>query len=189
MELSPLLLGGAAVLVVIGLIRFLRSWFAEKARAASRDASRPAPAAAQPTDAAQPDQGTPGIHQIFISYSRQDTDFVDRIIGLIEEAGYTVWIDREAGGHGTQRYAAPIVRAIKSARVVALMCSRNAFASDHVVREIYVAGDFRKPFLAFQLDGTQFPDDLIYFLSGFPRISADPVEPEQLRQQIKRYVS
>ena len=131
----------------------------------------------------------PGPHQIFISYSRQDTGSVDRIVEHIEGAGYTVWIDREAGGHGTQRYAAPIVRAIKSARLVALMCSRNAFASDHVVREVYVAGDFRKPFLAFQLDQTQFPDDLIYFLSGFPRIPADPVEPEHLKEEIRRYVS
>ena len=69
------------------------------------------------------------------------------------------------------------------------MCSRNAFASDHVVREVYVAGDFRKPFLAFQLDQTQFPDDLIYFLSGFLRIPADPDEPEHLKEEIRRYVS
>jgi hypothetical protein len=41
------------------------------------------------------------------------------------------------------------------------MCSHNAFASDHVVREIYVAGDLKKPFIAFELDNSEIPDELL----------------------------
>ncbi len=171
-------IGGATLVLSVGVLVAVRTRRGRK-RLPVRQASAEAGAAA----------GGEAPQQIFVSYSRRDTDYVDRIVEHIEEAGYTVWIDREAGGHGTQRYAAPIVRAIKSARVVALMCSHNAFASDHVVREVYVAGDFRKPFLAFRLDEAQFPDELIYFLSGYPRIPADPIEPEQLREEIKRYVS
>ena len=90
--------------------------------------------------------------------------------------------------HGSQRYAAPIVGAIRGSKLVALMCSRNAFASDHVIREIYVAGDFKKPFIAFQLDPTDFPDDILYFISGFPRIPIAGVNSEQLRSEIARLV-
>ncbi|MFO1152490.1 MAG: toll/interleukin-1 receptor domain-containing protein [Rhodospirillales bacterium] len=171
--------GAGAFLLAIGLIVALR------ARRIARTVAQPVPRPASP---GEPSVATPEPHQIFISYSRRDIAPVDRIIEHMEGVGYSVWIDREATGVATQRYAAPIVRAIRSAQVVALMCSRNAFASDHVVREVYVAGDFHKPFLAFQLDETTFPDELIYFLSGFPRIPADPLEPEQLREEIKRYV-
>jgi len=71
---------------------------------------------------------------------------VDGLVKQIEDMGYPVWIDREA--HGSQRYAAPIVGAIRTSKMVALMCSRSAFASEHVLHEIYVAGDFKKLFIA-----------------------------------------
>ena len=98
-----------------------------------------------------------------------------------------VWIDREA--KGSQRYAAPIVRAIRTSRLVALMCSQNAFTSDHVVREVYVAGDYKKPFITFELDSTQFPDEILYFISGFPRIPVASMDPQRLRSEIARLVA
>ena len=105
---------------------------------------------------------------IFVSYSRQDGQTVDQLVQVIEQAGYTVWIDRQSTG--SQRFAAPIVKAIRMSKLVALMCSRHAFESDHVIREVYVAGECKKPFIAFQLDPANFPDDVLYFVSGFPRV-------------------
>ena len=64
------------------------------------------------------------------------------------------------------------------------MCSRNAFASEQVIREVYVAGDFKKPFIAFELDTADFPDDVLYFVSGFPRIPVASVDPQRLRSEI-----
>jgi hypothetical protein len=80
------------------------------------------------------------------------------------------------------------VRAIRMSRLVALMCSQNAFASDHVICEVYVAGDYKKPFIVFQLDSTEFPDEIIYFVSGFPRVSVATIDPQQLRSQIAQLV-
>jgi len=127
---------------------------------------------------------TEGGLQVFISYSHQDVGIVDGLVKQIEDMGYPVWIDPEA--HGSQRYAAPIVEAIRTSKVVALMCSRSAFASDHFIREIYVAGGFKKPFIAFQLDPTDIPDDVLYFVSGFPRIPIASVNQQQLRSEIAR---
>jgi hypothetical protein len=135
------------------------------------------------TERASPD----GLLQVFVSYSHEDTEIVDRLVDQIEKVGYPVWIDREAPG--AQRFAGPIVDAIRSSKLVALMCSRNAFASDHVIREIYVAGDFKKPFIAFQLDLTNFPDDVLYFVSGFPRIPIASVNARQLQSEIARMVA
>jgi hypothetical protein len=119
---------------------------------------------------------------VFVSYSRQDVSHVDPLVEQIERLGFGVWIDRDSSG--SQRYAAQIVRAIRTSKMVALMCSQHAFASDHVIREVYVAGDFKKPFLAFMLDVTEFPDELLYFVSGYPRVSVTNIDQHKLRSAI-----
>ena len=101
----------------------------------------------------------------------------------IQELGYTIWIDRQSTG--SNRYAGKIVNAIRSSKIVALMCSQNSFATDHVTREVYVAGDYKKHFIAFQLDQTEIPDELHYFLTGFPRVPL-PIEMQQLRAEMVR---
>jgi TIR domain len=124
--------------------------------------------------------------QVFVSYSRADSDVVDHLVAQIKQLGYTVWIDREETS--SQRYAATIVGAIRKARLVALMCSRHSLTSDQVVREVYVAGDYKKPFVIFQLDSAQFPDEFVYFLSGYPRIIAANLDTARLRSQIEKAI-
>lgn len=125
-----------------------------------------------------------GGEQVFVSYSHRDLSSVERLVQEMERMGYSVWIDREATG--AQRYATQIVGAIRTSKLVALMCSRNAFTSDHVIREIYVAGDMKKPFIAFQLDPTELPDEVLYFVSGFPRLPIGSVNIERLQIEIAR---
>jgi hypothetical protein len=74
---------------------------------------------------------------------------------------------------------------IRGSRLIALMCSQNSFASDQVLREIYVAGDYKKPFIVFQLDPTEFPDDVRYFVSGFPQIPAASIKASNLKAEIE----
>jgi hypothetical protein len=124
---------------------------------------------------------------IFVSYSRQDGRTVERLVEEMEQLGHKVWIDRES--ISSQRYAGPIVAAIRDSRFFALMCSQNAFTSDHVIREVYVAGDFKKSFIVFQLDSTKFPDEIHYFLSGFPRLPIAAVDQQQLRSEIARLLA
>jgi TIR domain len=133
------------------------------------------------------DLGASSVSRVFVSYSRQDARTVEQLVKQIEELGYTVWIDRQLTG--SQRYAGPIVTAIRHSRLVALMCSQNAFASDHVIREVYLAGDYKKPFIVFQLDSTEFPDELRYFVSGFPCVPVATVDLQQLRSQIAKLIA
>lgn len=158
------------------------AWAARSRQRLKRALPTPATTVMQPTPAES--TGTP---QVFVSYSRQDTRTVEELVRQIEQLGYPVWIDRQSTG--SQRYAAPIVRAIRTSRLVALMCSRDAFASDHVIREVYVAGDYKKPFIAFQLDSAEFPDELLYFVSGFPRIPVAAIDSQQLRSEIARLIT
>jgi len=124
---------------------------------------------------------------IFVSYSHQDGQTVEHLIQQIEQLGYRVWIDRAMAG--PQRYAGQIVHAIRSSRLVALMCSQNAFTSDHVICEVYVAGDLKKPFVIFELDSTEFPDEILYFDSGFPRLPVATMDSQRLHSEIARLVA
>jgi hypothetical protein len=124
---------------------------------------------------------------VFVSYSRKDTHKVDQLVNQIEQFGLKIWIDRQSTG--SQRYAGQVVSAIRASRLVALMSSENALSSDQVIREIYVAGDNKKPFVIFQLDLTEFPDDILYFVSGFPRVSVANLNQQQLHSEIARLVA
>jgi hypothetical protein len=173
--LTLLALGGA---IGAMLVWALRSSLRLRSRVSS-----PTRATARP----EHDRGkSDGAAQVFVSYSHRDETAVDQLVKQIEQLGYTVWIDRQLTG--SQRYAASIVRAIRASRLVALMCSQHAFASDHVIREIYVAGDSKKPFIAFQLDPTEFPDEVLYFVSGFPRIPIGGIDQQRLNSEIARLV-
>jgi hypothetical protein len=131
--------------------------------------------------------GLSGGQQVFISYSRQDARTVEHLVKQIEQLGCVVWIDREL--YGSQRFAGPIVQAIRKSRLVALMCSRHAYTSDNVIREINVAGECKKPFILFELDLTELPDGVLYFVSGFPRVSVTTLDEQQLQSEITRLVS
>jgi len=124
---------------------------------------------------------------VFISYSDKDSQIVDQVANEIRQLGHAVWMYSQETG--PQRFAARIVQAIRQSKQVALMCSQHAFASDHVIREVYVAGDFKKPFIIFQLDPAEFPDDLLYFISGFPRVPVTPIDAQQLRSQIAKLIA
>lgn len=171
---SPLWIGIAALAAAnVVLITRLRG-----ARAARRVTVRPGrPRAA----------GAPAEHDLFVSYSRKDERVVDRLVRELEHAGFKVWIDRSAVG-GSTRFAGQIVQAIRQARVVVLMCSRNSFNSDHVLREVYVAGDCRRPIVSLELDGSAPPDDFLYFTSGFPRLPVAGLASGALKSTLARFV-
>jgi hypothetical protein len=130
---------------------------------------------------------TSGMPQVFVSYSRQDERAVDLLVKEIEELGHPIWIDRQSTG--SQRYAGKIVEAIKKSRFVALMCSQNAFASDDVIREVYVAGGLKKPFIVFLLEPAELPNEILYFVTGFPRIAVTKMDIQTLRLEIARLVT
>ena len=47
-------------------------------------------------------------------------------------------------------------------------------------------GDCKKPFLVFQLDHSEFPDEVLYFVTGFPRLSVTALDRQGLRTELSR---
>lgn len=124
-------------------------------------ASAPVPQAQEPqTEAAPP---PPGI--VFISYAHADNAAVEPVVSAVKDAGRDVWIDKGGISPG-ENWAGEIVRGIKAAGGVMVMCSPSAFESDHIKREVYLADRYKKPMLPVFIADAQPPEDFEYFFAG-----------------------
>ncbi len=138
---------------------------------ASIPASAPAP---ESDTAAAPIMG----HEVFVSYSHANAETVLPIVETVEERGVSIWIDRDEMRAG-QGWAGQIVRAIKTSERFCLMCSAQAFASDHVRREVYLADKYGKDMVPIRLDGAEMPEDIEYFLIGKQWVDLNALDGEE----------
>ncbi len=127
--------------------------------------------------------------EVFISYSSRDRERVLFIADQLAAAGVSVWVDRHKIS-GATRWAAEIVRGIKSCKVFLLMCSDGAMGSWAVNQELQVAGECQKTLLPLIIERTSFPDQMLYFLAGWQWIEVldHPVGEwlQQLLQVLQR---
>ena len=103
--------------------------------------------------------------RVFISYASQDAAVAEQLCAALEAAGLPCWIaprDVRAG----ESYAAAIVQAINSCRMLVLLLSQAAIDSPHVLREVERASSKRRPVLSVRMDAAKLPPDLEYFLSA-----------------------
>jgi hypothetical protein len=107
----------------------------------------------------------PTTDAVFVSYARANATSVLPVIEGAKEQGRTFWLDQQniSGGEG---WAGEIVRAIKAAQGVLVMCSKAAFESDHVKREIYLADRYRKKLVPVFIEQAEPPEDFEYFFAG-----------------------
>lgn len=151
-----------AMLVTLGvLVRFVVHLFAPRARTAKRETPPAAPKVHE-IEATQSDA-------VFVSYARANAKDVMPVIEAAKAHGRTFWVDQKNIGAG-QSFAAEIVRAIRTAGGVVVMCSKAAFESDHVKREIYLADRYRKKLTPVFLEEAQPPEDFEYFFAGVQRL-------------------
>lgn len=83
------------------------------------------------------------MQKIFISYSRKDIDFVRKLAGDLEQAGYDVWWDI-ADLRGGADWVREIPKAIKSSRYVIVVLTPTSNESEWVKKEIAEALSLRK---------------------------------------------
>ena len=102
---------------------------------------------------------------VFISYSRKDSETVDRIVARLHAENFTVWIDREEI-HGGDLWREAIVEAVDNAYVFLLMLSPYSVESDNVRKEVDLAEGAGKALLPLLLAQSQLPARLRYQLAG-----------------------
>ncbi len=130
-------------------------------RATEAEAAGAAPAPQASAPPAAPMMPT----ALFISYAHADNATVEPVVRAVKSAGREVWMDK-GGIQPGENWAGEIVRGIKSSRGVMILCSPNAFESDHIKREVYLADRYKKPMLPVFIAEAQPPEDFEYFFAG-----------------------
>ena len=104
--------------------------------------------------------------EIFVSYSSRDAEKVSEIVDILKEKDYSIWQDRERI-HGGQNYGPEIVRAIKDAKVLMVMCSNSSVRSKNVKQEIQLAWKYDLSYLPLILEPIAYTEQIEYWLEGW----------------------
>ncbi|MBN2119151.1 MAG: toll/interleukin-1 receptor domain-containing protein [Anaerolineales bacterium] len=96
------------------------------------------------------------MQKIFISYSRKDIDFVRKLAGDLENAGFDVWWDL-TDLHGGDDWPRTIPAAIKASNYVIIVISPNSTASNWVEKEYTHALSLRKKIIPVMLERSNLP--------------------------------
>lgn len=102
---------------------------------------------------------------VFVSYARDDTSSVMRMVDIMNEQGISAWVDEEALMPGDE-FDAEIVAAIRGCAVLAVFCTNSSMRSRHVKQEIQLAWMHERPIVPVLLAPVSYPDQLAYWLSG-----------------------
>jgi hypothetical protein len=142
-----------AMAVTIGVLsRLIWRVFAPRAK---RETAPPPAASPEPAVA----------DSVFVSYARANAKQIMPVIEAAQHDGRNFWLDQQSMNVG-EGWAGEIVRAIRGAGEVVVMCSKAAFESDHVKREIYLADRYRKKLVPVFIEDAQPPEDFEYFFAG-----------------------
>jgi hypothetical protein len=106
---------------------------------------------------------------VFISYSRQDAQIIDRLVRDLEAAAIKVWIDREDIPGGA-KWRRQIVDAIEGADAVLVALSPSAAVSDNVQKELGIAEEAKKPVIPVEIRRTVVPKEMVWHLVDLQRI-------------------
>ncbi len=103
-------------------------------------------------------------HDVFISYSTQDKTTADAVTAKLEGRGVRCWIAPRdiSPGHD---WAEAIVKAIGDSRLMVVVFSSHANASQQVMREVERAINARVTIIPFKIDNAVYSLTLSYFLS------------------------
>jgi hypothetical protein len=81
--------------------------------------------------------------QVFISYSRKDLDFVERLAENLKAAGLEVWYDL-SGLDGGTRWGREIQSAIQQSQIFVVVLSPNSVESEWVEKEFMYANSLKR---------------------------------------------
>ncbi|MEZ5956408.1 MAG: TIR domain-containing protein [Hyphomonadaceae bacterium] len=169
--LSLALFVGVIGLIIIGL--FTRA--APRAEAPARNPPRPR----------RRGQAAPSSDAVFVSYARANDTMVLPLVEAAKRAGRKFWLDQQGISAG-DGWAGEIVRAIKAAGGVVVMCSQAAFESDHVKREIYLADRYKKKLVPVFIEQAEPPEDFEYFFAGVQTLNLYDTPEEERPDALNR---
>ena len=125
-------------------------------------------------------------HQVFISYSSKDKPIADAICANLEAATFRCWVAPRDIGPGDD-WPTAIAKAISESRVMVLVFSANANASEEISRELYIAANHQVIIIPFRIEDCKPEAGKEYYLGRTHWLDAmNPPTREQLRMLIDR---
>jgi len=105
------------------------------------------------------------VRDVFLSYSKLDKEFTDRLCLALEEKGYLCWMAPRDILPGA-KYAEAIIDAINSSKVFLLVLSTNSNSSSQVNKEIERAASKDIPIIPVRLDDVALSKSMEYYISN-----------------------
>jgi len=169
----------ASLVLFVGVIGLIIAGFfnrgAPRAEAPARNPPRPR----------RRGQAAPSSDAVFVSYARANDMTVLPLVEAAKRAGRKFWLDQQGISAG-DGWAGEIVRAIKAAGGVVVMCSQAAFESDHVKREIYLADRYKKKLVPVFIEAAEPPEDFEYFFAGVQTLNLYETPEEERPEALNR---
>lgn len=102
---------------------------------------------------------------VFISYSRKDSEQVLPIVKKLQETGFTIWIDTN-GVESGDAFKTVIVQAIKNSYIFLFFSSKDSNESLWTVKEVNTAVYLKKTIIPIKLDNADYADSILFDLVG-----------------------
>ena len=112
---------------------------------------------------------------IFISYSRRDSEEIDKIKNILEVVGFDVWLDRASIGGGDQ-WDDEVGYAIIRSDVVIIALSRHSVSSDNVKDELNLARSEKKRIIPVLISSVELPAGLKLMLARYQMVDMRPAD-------------
>lgn len=118
-------------------------------------------------------------YDVFISYSRKDTETVNRISNALEKAKISYFVDRKGIGGGME-FPEVLSQAIIDSKLFLFVASRNSYESNFTTNEITFAFNKkrRNQILPYIIDDSVLPSRLEFVFAGinWRTMSEHPIE-------------
>lgn len=107
---------------------------------------------------------------IFISYSRKDSETAATLADRLRSSGANVWVDTSALT-ASETWSAEIVNAIESCTHFIVLLSEAAVASVNVTKEVSLASESKKTIVPIELHLCELNSAMKYALAGLQKVS------------------
>jgi len=106
---------------------------------------------------------------VFISYSRDDEEFVLKLRADLEELGVPIWLDT-GGIRAGETWRGSIVEAIENCAAFLIVLTPKSVASDNVVKELAIADGSKRTIVPLVHQDHELTPDMKYTLAGLQRL-------------------
>lgn len=112
---------------------------------------------------------------IFISYSRSDSDHALALVERLRSSGMSVWIDQQ-GIEGATSWSKEIAEALEACHTMVLLLSSTAIASKNVAKELSVATQLDKRIVPVQIERVELRGEFLYHLASLQRVKISDLD-------------